>query len=158
MKQLKFLPLSIRILIYFLHACGIVMLATLREMLCVAKVLPAPNELTNDQINRVRVISTYSYLYKFHLILTIYVFNSVNALIFDSCTVFPLGWVLAGAIGLIMEKSTDMFHTRIARMFRRPVTNIDYYSILFNSWVVAGLLTGFGAGVSITWALIIKQN
>ena len=33
MKQLKFLPLNIRILIYFLHACVIVMLATLREML-----------------------------------------------------------------------------------------------------------------------------
>jgi hypothetical protein len=158
MKQLKFLPLSIRILIYFIHACGIVMLATLREMLWVAKVLPAPNVLTDDQINRIYVISTYSYLYKFHLILTIYVLNSVNALIFDSCTVFPLGWVLAGIISLILEKSTDMFHTRIARMFRRPVTNIDYYSILYNSWVVAGVLTGFGFGVPITWTFIIKQN
>lgn len=81
MKQLKFLPLSIQILIYFLHACVIVMFAILWEMLWVAKVLPAPNILTNDQIDRIRVISTYSYLYKFHLILTIYVFNSVNALI-----------------------------------------------------------------------------
>lgn len=158
MKQLKFVPLSIRISIYFLHVCTIVILATLREMLWVAKVLPAPNVLTNDQINRIRVISTYSYLYKFHLILTIYVFNSINALIFDSCTVFPLGWLVAGIIALTIEKFTNIFHTRVARMFRRPVTNIDYYTILYYSWVVTGLLTGFGVGMSIAWAFIIKQN
>lgn len=144
MEQLKYLPLSIRIFIYFLHAYVIVMLATLREMLWIAKVLPAPNVLTNAQINRIRMISTYSYLYKLHLILTIYVFDLINALILDSCTVFPLGWLVAGIIALTMEKSTGMFHTRIARMFRRPVTNIDYYTILYYSWVVAGFLTGFG--------------
>jgi hypothetical protein len=98
------------------------------------KDVPAVDDLTIDEINRIRLISTYSILYKIHLIVLIYGLNLINALIFDSCTVFPVGWLFAALITLIMEKATNPGRTStVVNDRKRSNTQIsDRLMVVFN--------------------------
>jgi hypothetical protein len=122
------------------------------------KKLPQSNYWTMDEINRIHFVSIYSWIYRIQLILIIYLLNLVNALIFDSLTKFPLGWILAAIISLIIEKSKDIFHTYVGLSIGRSLSSIDYYNILYYSWHTVIFVTAIVCGIFLVWIILINYN
>jgi hypothetical protein len=118
------------------------------------KNLPQPNHMTIDQVNRKQYVVNHTTSYRIQFIFIIYLLNTINAIIFDSITIFPIGWVLAGIIALVTQKSTDLFHVYVARLFRRLIYDIDYYNIIYYSRSTATVLISVTGGTLLGWIII----
>ena len=157
LDQLEYIPYVLRIVIYICHGLLLVVISAIREVLFVTKNLPRIYT-TVDEIHRMNFISRYSTIYRVLIIGLIYMVNLINALIFDSLTVFPAGWIIAGIISFIMEMSTDFFLRNVARRFGRSMSSIDHYHILYSSWHVLIIAVLMVSGMLFVWIIIVIKT
>jgi hypothetical protein len=96
-------------------------------------------------------------IYKLKFIINIYLFNVINAVLFDSMTFFPIGWLLAGFITIMVEKSSDLC-MYMMRLFGAPTSDIDYYIILYHCRDILVCTICIAAAAFVTLIALIIRN
>ncbi len=94
------------------------------EMLVVVRALSQTSHLTPRQRNEKRHVLAHQNIYKVKFIINIYLFNVINAVLFDSMTFFTIGCVLAGFITIMVEKSSDLC-MYMMRLFGAPTSDTE---------------------------------
>ena len=95
--------------------------------------------------------------YRVELILTIYLMGLINAVLFDSLTTFPTGWLIDGMLGFILEKGSNLFTQLVDTVFGRH-RSMRYIDIMYEAkYFIRGLLC-----ISIllfgSWSYLVRES
>jgi hypothetical protein len=142
---LKFIYTSIgfkyRFIIFLLHVIAIIVISDFKRLL---------NTIKNNQGRRVYVIQPMGHKinhinrenlrYRIKIIGSTYFIASINSIIFESMTFFPLGWLLNGVIILIMENICSCLTKILPNVFKESREKIETYRLLYKMRHVVNVL------------------